>query len=311
MKIHFGFENLILKRPVVTLGIFDGVHKGHRALLHSVISAAEQRGGESVVVTFNPHPRLVLSENHEGLSFLTTLDEKKRILEETLIGHLIIIEFNEYLINMSACEFISKVLVEKIGINHLIVGYDHHFGKGGEGDFNTISDCAGRLGFSVEKVEEVSENNVAISSTSIREALLKGQLAEANNYLGYSYSLTGIVVHGKMIGRNLGFPTANIRTADIFKLIPADGVYAVEIELNGRLHKGMLSIGTNPTVNKGMAPRSVEVNIFDLDRDLYGQELRIIFRYRLRDEIQFGSEGELASQIEIDRQNALELLGEQ
>jgi riboflavin kinase/FMN adenylyltransferase len=188
MTIHEGYEGLNLKNPVVTLGIFDGVHRGHRELLQSLVTYAKRAGGESVAVTFNPHPRLVLSENPEGLTFLTTIEEKKKLLEETGIDHLIIVEFNEHIRNMGACEFVEKVLVEKIGIKHLIVGYDHHFGKGREGDFKTISECARKFGFTVERFAEVSANKIVISSTSVRETLLNGKLDEANSYLGYSYS---------------------------------------------------------------------------------------------------------------------------
>jgi len=203
------------------------------------------------------------------------------------------------------------VLVEKIGIKHLMVGYDHHFGKGREGDFKTITGCALKFGFTVERFAEVSSHKIVISSTSIREALLNGKLDEANSYLGYSYSLTGVVIPGRRIGRDLGFPTANIRPSDIYKLIPGDGVYAVGVELGGKLFKGMLSIGSNPTVNKDAGIRSIEVNIFDFDGDLYNQELRVVFRFRLRDEVRFDTFSQLIRQMELDREHALRLLSEQ
>ncbi len=169
MTVHQGYEGLNFNNPVVTLGIFDGVHRGHRELLQALVSAAKRSGGESVVVTFSPHPRLVLSENPEELSFLTTMEEKERLLEETGIDHLVIVKFNKHIVGMGACEFIRKVLVDKIAIKHLIVGYDHHFGRGRAGDFNTISRCALKYGFTVEKVNEVSTDQGAVSSTSIRD----------------------------------------------------------------------------------------------------------------------------------------------
>lgn len=308
MIIHEGYENLILRNPVVTLGIFDGVHKGHWELLKLLVARARSAGGESVAITFKPHPRLVLSANRDGLSFLTTFDEKVMLLEGSGIDHLIVIDFNEHIRNMGACEFIGDILVGKIGIKHLVVGYDHHFGKGREGDFVTISECAEKYGFTVEKVDEVHSGNVIISSTAIREALLKGRIEEANKLLGYCYSLSGIVVHGRSIGLAIGFPTANIEPSDRYKLIPADGVYAVEVEIKGQFMKGMLSIGSNPTVNEDPLLRSVEVHIFDLNRDLYGETIKVSFRYRLRDEIKFDSISRLVRQMELDRRLSLRLL---
>jgi riboflavin kinase/FMN adenylyltransferase len=310
MTIHVAYDNLKLKKPVVTLGIFDGVHRGHRMLLESLVSRAHEAGGESVVVTFDPHPRIVLSENRKGLFFLSTMAEKTRLLQETLVDHLIIIEFNEFIRNMSACEFIRLILVEKIGIMHLMVGYDHHFGRGREGDFSTISECAGKYGFTVEKVNQVTSQGGAISSTTIREALLSGRIELANSWLGHSYSLSGIVVGGRKIGKAIGFPTANIKPDD-YKLIPADGVYAVEVEVKERRLTGMLSIGSNPTVNTDPELRSVEVHIFNFDADIYGQSVRVVFRYRLRDEIRFETISRLVRQMELDRQDAQRLLAEQ
>lgn len=310
MTVHQGYEGLNFNNPVVTLGTFDGVHRGHMELLKAVVSAANRSGGESVVVTFSPHPRLVLSENPEELSFLTTIEERERLLKETGIDHLIIVKFNEHIVNMGACEFIKKVLVDKIAIKHLIVGYDHHFGRGRAGDFNTISRCALKYGFTVEQVKEVSANQGTISSTSIRVALLNGRLDEANRYLGYSYSLTGTVIEGRRIGRVIGFPTANIMPSDRYKLLPGNGVYAVEVDLDGNMLKGMLSIGSNPTINPDPRIRSVEVNIFEFDGDLYGRDITVVFRFRLRDEIRFKTLSRLSRQMELDREQALKLLTE-
>ena len=190
MIIHKGYENLKLVHPVVTIGVFDGVHSGHRALLDHLVSKAGQSEGESVVVTFNPHPRLVLSEKTEGVSFLSTMEEKTRLLADAFIDHLVIIRFNKDLSNMEAADFIREILVRKIGVRHLIVGYDNHFGKKKKGDFNKIRECAELYNFTVEQVSEVSSNDGVISSTSIRDALLNGQIEDANRWLGYNYSLT-------------------------------------------------------------------------------------------------------------------------
>jgi riboflavin kinase / FMN adenylyltransferase len=308
MIIHEGYENLNLIQPVVTIGVFDGVHLGHRALLEQLVNVAHRTGGESVVLTFNPHPRLVLGEKTDELCFLTTLEEKKKILAATLIDHLVIIEFNNYLSNMEAIDFIREILVRKIGIKHLVVGYDNHFGKNKKGDLEKISRYAGLFDFTVEQGRELSAPEGAISSTSIREALLMGHVEVANRWLGYYYSLTGIVIQGRKLGRSLGFPTANIKPDDNHKLIPANGVYAVDIMLDNKKLTGMLSIGFNPTVNKRKRLKSIEVHIFNFDSDLYGLSITLFLRFRLRDEKKFESIKELSKQMVLDKDNAMRLL---
>jgi riboflavin kinase/FMN adenylyltransferase len=308
MIIHEEYDNLNLVHPVVTIGVFDGVHLGHRHLLDHVVSRAGQTGGESVVITFDPHPRLVLSEKTKGISFLSTIEEKKKLLAELKIDHLVIIRFSKEFSNMEASDFIREILVSKIGVKHLIVGYDNHFGKNKAGDMKKILECSELFDFSVEQSEKVFEKDEAISSTTIRNALLKGQLNDANRWLGYNYCLTGTVVQGRKLGRVLGFPTANIKPADYYKLIPADGIYAVEVLTgNGQL-QGVLSIGFNPTVNKIKGNRSVEVHIFDFEGDLYGQAITVIFRFRLRDEKKFDNTEQLADQMKLDKQEAVRLL---
>jgi riboflavin kinase/FMN adenylyltransferase len=308
MIIHDGYENPGLIFPVVTLGIFDGVHMGHKALLNCLVSRAVEENGTSVVVTFDPHPRMVLSEKQEGFSLLTTMDEKRRLLENAKIDHLIIIPFDRDFSNLNACDFIDKVLVKKIGARHLIVGYDHHFGKHGEGNYDTIKQCAESLNFKVEQIPQVVTPDGAISSSSIREALLNGKLEMANRCLGYDYSLSGKIIEGRRLGRNLGFPTANIEPDDKYKLIPGDGVYAVEADLGNQILPGMLSIGLNPTVNKGTKSRSIEVHIFNFERDIYRKHINVIFRYWLRNEIRFENVKQLAEQMVLDKQHALRLL---
>lgn len=308
MIIHEGYENLNLVIPVVTLGIFDGVHRGHRTLLDCLVSRAREAKGESVVITFSPHPRLVLEQNRVNLSFLTTLDEKKILLENANIDHLIIIEFNKEVSKIKACDFIKQVLVEKIGTKHLIIGYNHHFGRSGEGDFNTIKHCAESLDFRVEQVQGFHTEEGAISSSLIRDALLKGRLDEANRWLGYSYSISGTIVEGRKIGRSIGVPTANIKPDYEYKLIPGNGVYAVEVQLDGLIYPGMLSIGSNPTVNNDAGIRSIEVHILNFDKDIYGRAISVIFRKRLRDEIKFDNTDQLAEQMKLDQQQVILLL---
>jgi riboflavin kinase/FMN adenylyltransferase len=308
MIIHEGYENLNLVTPVVTLGIFDGVHRGHRTLLDCLVSRAREAKGESVVMTFSPHPRLVLEQNPGNLSFLTTMEEKKVLLEKANVGHLIIIEFTSHFSKIQACDFIKEALVEKIGTKHLIIGYNHHFGRRGEGDFNTIKHCAESLDFCVEQVQGLHTEEGAISSSLIRDALLKGRLDEANRWLGYSYSISGTIVEGRKIGRSIGVPTANIKPDYQYKLIPGNGVYAVEVQLDGLIYPGMLSIGSNPTVNNDTGIRSIEVHILNFDKDIYGRAISVIFRKRLRDEIKFNSTDQLAEQMKLDQQQVILLL---
>jgi len=308
MVIHKGYENLDLATPVVTLGIFDGVHKGHRTLLDRLVFMAKEVNGVSVVITFFPHPRLVLDKNKTDLSFLTTMEEKILLIENANIDHLIIIEFNEEFSRIPACTFVNEVLIEKIGTKHLLVGYDHHFGRNGEGDFNTIKQCTNLLHFHVERLHGFRSEKGNISSSSIRQALLTGNLDAANDWLGYYYSLSGTIIKGRQIGRSIGFPTANIRPDDKYKLIPINGIYAVEVVLDRKIYLGMMSIGTNPTVNQARGINSIEVHILDFEGDIYEKPISVIFRKRLRDEIKFDNTSQLAEQINIDRQQVIQLL---
>jgi riboflavin kinase / FMN adenylyltransferase len=308
MIIHEGYEDLNLSSTVVTLGIFDGVHRGHRALIDYLVSVAREKKCESVVITFSPHPRIVLEPENANLAFLTTMEEKTALLEKAGIDHLIIIQFNHEFSSIPACEFIREILFKKIGTRHLIIGYNHHFGRRGEGDINTIRQCSEDLGFIVEQVEGFRTEDGAVSSSVIREALVKGELDDANRWLGYYYSVSGTVIEGKKIGRTIGFPTANIQPDSGNKLIPCNGVYAVEVFVDDKIHKGMLNIGSNPTVNNNVSFRSIEVNILDFDEDIYGKRITVVFRKRLRDEKKFSGLKQLTEQMETDKQNTLRLL---
>jgi riboflavin kinase/FMN adenylyltransferase len=308
MVIHEGYENLNLELPVVTLGIFDGVHRGHRFLIDTMIARARETHGESVAITFRPHPRLVLEKESSELRFLSTFEEKILLLDKTGIDHLVIIEFNREFSMIKACDFVREVLISKIRTRNLIVGHDHHFGYRAEGNFETIKDCAESSGILVEQVGGFQYDGGTVSSSMIREELLKGNPGKANELLGYCYSIRGIVIEGKKLGRKLGFPTANIRLIDKHKLVPADGVYAVEVIANKLKYKGMLSIGTNPTVNQDARVKSIEVNIFVFDEDIYGEGIEVIFRFRLRDEKKFDNPGQLSKQMELDKEVALQLL---
>jgi len=308
MQIHQGFENLNLISPVATLGIFDGVHRGHMVLLDILVRRAKEAGGESVVITFSPHPRIVLEQNNVNLSFLTTMDEKKALLAKASIDHLVVIEFDIRFSKIPACDFIKGILVEKIGTKHLIIGFNHHFGRKGEGDFNTIKQCTEELNLSVEQVQGYHTEEGAISSSLIRDALLKGKIDSANKWLGYFYSVTGTVIEGRKIGRTIGFPTANIKPDSKYKLIPANGIYAVEVQLDENVFPGMLSIGSNPTINTDISLRSIEVHILNFDKDIYGRKISVVFRKRLRDEKKFDNLEQLTKQIANDKQDMLNLL---
>jgi riboflavin kinase/FMN adenylyltransferase len=308
MIIHEGYEDLKLIAPVATLGIFDGVHRGHAALLDCLIKSAKEANGESVVITFSPHPRLVLDQNRSDLSFLTTMEEKIVLLENSKVDHLVIIEFSKQFSEIPACDFIKDILIKKIGTKHLIIGFNHHFGRSGEGDFSTIRRCSEELELKVEQVQGFHTEEGTISSTLIREALLKGKLDEANRWLGYYYSVSGTVMEGRKIGRTIGFPTANIKPDSPYKLIPCNGVYAVDVHLDGEIYRGMLNIGSNPTVNSDPGFRSIEVHILNFVNDIYGEKITVIFRKRLRNEIKFDNLEQLTEQMKHDKLDTLRLL---
>ncbi len=307
MLIHRGYEGFNPVKPVVTVGVFDGVHRGHRVLLGTLVSRAKETGGESVVITFSSHPRHVLGKEFAEELFLTSESEKIAMLEHLNIDHLLIVDFNLEFSKTGACDFVRNVLLGKLSARYLIFGYDHRIGREGEGDFNTIRRCEGISGLGVEQANGVFSGEVAISSSSIREALLTGNLEVANELLGYPYQLSGTVITGKKIGRSFGFPTANIRP-DAGKLIPANSVYAVEVLIGSKRHIGMLSIGTNPTVNVQSLTRSIEVHIIGFNENIYGMTITVRFMKRLRGEKKFPDIQALAKQMETDRLETLNLL---
>ncbi len=308
MEIYFGHKDFKSDKPVVTLGMFDGVHRGHRALLESLISKAKNLGSESVVITLNPHPRIVLSGNDSSLRFLTSLEEKIDLMEEAGIDKLVVIPFSRELSRMPACDFIKKYLVDIIGVEHLIMGFDHHFGYRGYGDAVTVTECASNYGFSVNRQKPLKEGNEVISSTTIRELIIEGSLSRANRLLGYPYLLKGKVVEGKKIGRMLGYPTANIEPDYPYKLIPADGVYAVHVLLDSFSYNAMLYIGPRPTIEYNSGKRTIEVNIFDFDNDIYKKNITVRFLHRLRGDKKFSSREELLDQISKDKAESMRLL---
>ncbi len=300
---HFSFAN-----PVVTIGIFDGVHAGHRYMLEKLKSVAKSVKGESVVLTLWPHPRQVLNNDSRSLKYLSSFDEKVLLLDKTGIDHLVVIEFTKDFSQLASCRFIKEVLVDKIGIHHLITGHNHKFGRNREGDFLNLKKCAELYKFTIEQSEPLLNGGEMISSTLIRDLLMNGKLEEANKYLGYNYFLQGKVTGGNRIGRLIGFPTANISPHDTHKLIPGDGVYAVNLESESVVYDGMLNIGIRPTLNSNMENKTIEVNIFDFEGDLYGGDVTLTFRKRIRDEKKFDNIEQLKQQLVKDREVAKGIL---
>jgi riboflavin kinase/FMN adenylyltransferase len=273
-----------------------------------LVERAKRVHGESVIITFYPHPRQVLSANASYLVFLTSLEEKIILLDKEEVDHLIIIPFDHNLSSTEACDFIKDVLVKKIGAKYLIAGFNNQFGRKGNSDFETIRRCAESFEIVVEQVKALHTEKGIVSSSLIREALLKGEIEEAYSLLGYNYFINGTIVEGRHLGKEIGFPTANIHHDYEYKLIPKDGVYAVEAIIDGLNYPGMMSIGSNPTVNDDPGNRTIEVNIFDFKKDIYGSKICVVFRRRLRDEIKFDNISLLIEQLELDKMLALQIL---
>ena len=308
MKIHHSLDHFQARTPVVTIGTFDGLHKGHQVVLDKLKDLAREMNGETVVFTFYPHPRVVTSPDESSLRLLTTREEKIQLFRKFGIDHLIIYPFNKEFSEMSYSDFVNKILVDKIGTKCLVVGYDHKFGKNREGSYAYLQECAHRFGFRVERMDALSVKDDNISSTKIRAALEAGDIRKANHYFGHEFSLHGTVVQGKQLGRKIGFPTANIEASDKSKIIPGYGVYAVMVEIAGNWYKGMLNIGTRPTFNKNADNRSIEVNIFDFSDDIYKEPITLNFIDKIRNEQKFNGIEALAEQLKKDKISALEIL---
>ncbi|MFN8345307.1 MAG: bifunctional riboflavin kinase/FAD synthetase [Spirosomataceae bacterium] len=295
-----------LQNAVVTSGTFDGVHLGHQKILARLREAAATHGGETVVLTFWPHPRMVVSKDSQNLRLLSTLEEKIELLRQNDVQHLVIIPFTREFSELSSEEFIQQVLVETIGTKRLVIGYDHHFGRNREGSFEYLQKNAPRYGFEIEEIPRLEIENLTISSTKIRQALSEGQTHIANDLLGRRYSFTGLVVKGRQLGRTIGYPTANIQIAESYKLIPADGIYAVRVLVRGKWSKGVMSIGFRPTVN-GVG-RTQEVYIFDFKEDIYGEKMTVDIVKYLRPELKFDGLEALKKAIDQDCKDALAVL---
>jgi riboflavin kinase/FMN adenylyltransferase len=299
VRIYKGIDELgDFKNSVVTIGTFDGAHKGHQKILSRLNDRAKETDGESILFTFYPHPRMIVFPETHNLKLLQTIEEKIESLASFGLDNLIIYPFTKDFSRLTAFEFVRDILVEKLKVKTLVIGYDHQFGRNREGDLEFLKETAKIFDFEVEEIsaEEVQEVNV--SSTKIRQSLNNGNIERANEFLGRPFLCTGTVVEGKRLGRELGFPTLNIQLNNEHKILPKDGVYAVQVQMGATSFNGMMNIGQNPTVQNDVdQEKKIEVHIFDFDKEVYGAEVKVFFEKYIRDEKTFSNLGELKSQL--------------
>ncbi len=307
MKIYEGIEKFKKKNnAIVTSGTFDGVHIGHQKILKTLKNIAIKKNGETVLITYWPHPRLVLDPANDTIKLLTSFEEKASVLESFGLDHLIKIPFTKEFSQMSSARFIKEILVDGIGTKTLVIGYDHKFGHNREGSFESLKANAGNYGFTIREIPRQDIKNVGVSSSKIRRSLSNGDIHISNQFLGWEYSLNGKVVKGDQLGRQIGFPTANISIESDLKLIPAGGSYAVRVIHDNTDYLGMLNIGTRPTVNG--SNQTIEVNIFDFDKQIYNDEIRVKMVRLIRKENKFESLDLLKEQLKLDRELARKML---
>jgi riboflavin kinase/FMN adenylyltransferase len=303
MQVHYGFESYKnIKNPIVTVGTFDGVHFGHQKIIQRLQKIAKKNNGESVLLTFDPHPRKILL-NDQGLKLIHTINEKINILENLGLDHLVIYPFTLEFSKFSAKRYIDELLIQKLGTHTLVIGYDHHFGNDREGNIDLLKKYEKSNPFYLEEIKAHEIEEIKISSTKVRSAIEKGNIHLVNDYCGHFYEFSGEVVHGNGIGKTIGTPTANIKLNSNEKIIPLDGVYAVICQIKDANYKGIMNIGFKPTVDEGQK-RTVEIHLFDYEKDIYGQDLRTKVIERIRDEVKFNSLKELKSQILKDNEKA-------
>lgn len=308
MKIYNNFSDFVkVPNAIVTIGTFDGVHLGHQAILKDMVKTAKDIGGETVVITFYPHPRQVLNINAANLRFITTQDEKLQLLEKSGVDNVIVVNFTKEFSRVSSEDFIRDYIIEHINPVKLVIGYDHHFGNNRMGDFNLLSEMQNKYNFQVQRIEAHDVENIAVSSTKIRHSLQQGDIERANALLGYQFSYIGKVVSGNKIGREIGYRTANIEVEREFRLIETSGVYATYVDYEGKEYKSMTYIGKKPTVNNDET-ENIEVHLFDFDGDIYDKEIKVRFVKRVRGEQKFESLDALKRQIQIDEKNIREIL---
>jgi riboflavin kinase/FMN adenylyltransferase len=325
MKVYFSTDTIpAFTKAVVTIGTFDGVHTGHKTILEQLKREAARIGGETVIITFHPHPRKVIVSGQPGIQLINTIDEKIELLDKNGINHLVVVPFTDAFAKQTPEDYIQQFLVEKFHPHTVIIGYDHRFGKDRRGDYKLLEDYSQRLGFNLMEIPAHVINDNTVSSTRIREAILQGNTDVANTLLGYDFFFEGTVVDGNKLGRTLGYPTANLRIENEEKLIPGNGIYAVQAEIvkrqaanpdrSGQAGKrqtailnGMMSIGIRPTI--GGTDRVIEVNIFDFNENIYGETLRVYIKKYLRSEVKFNGLEALVEQLAKDKEDTLKVLG--
>lgn len=308
MKIYTSIDAFQgVAKPVLTTGTFDGVHLGHQVILKRLRDTARREGGESVLFTFHPHPRMVLYPQDNDLRLLNTPEEKQQLLEKAGLDHLLVVPFSRDFSSIQAVDYVRDILVGQLGVHAMVIGYDHRFGRNREGDINLLRAMAEANDFVVEEIPAQEIDHVKVSSTKVREALMEGKVAHAQALLGYPYMLSGVVVKGDQLGRTIGWPTANIGAIDPYKLIPGHGIYAITASTRRGDFKGMMSIGVRPTVHEN-GERTVEAHLFGLDADIYGEPITVRLHQRLRDELRFESMEVMKHRIAQDKEEALAAL---
>ncbi|MCK9562648.1 MAG: bifunctional riboflavin kinase/FAD synthetase [Bacteroidales bacterium] len=298
MKIHNSFDTFIAKNPIVTIGMFDGVHTGHTSIIQQLHLAKKEYNGEAVVVTFWPHPRMVFGNSSNFI--LTTIDEKCALLKTYGVDHCIIIPFSEQFSRISAKDYITHILYEKIKVAKIIIGHDHRYGYKGEGDFALLKKYGESLGFAVEEIPAFEIETTTVSSSKIRNAIIHGNLETANTLLGYTYSFAGTVIHGKKIGRTIGVPTANILAESKEKIIPGNGVYIGAIRIKNKYYNAVISVGVNPTIHTHNTNIHLEAHILDFSENIYDETVRLYFIHKIRNERAFKNLTELKNAIQND-----------
>lgn len=308
MKIYKNFsEYEKVANAIVTIGTFDGVHLGHQAILKDMVKTAREIGGETVVITFYPHPRQVLNIDSSHLRFISTQEDKVKRLEDLGVDNLIVVDFTKEFSRTSSESFIRDYVIEKIAPVKIVIGYDHHFGKNRMGDFTLLYELSRQYRFKIQRVQAQDVENVTVSSTKIRLSLQQGDVEHANMLLGYQYSYSGKVISGRKIGRGIGYPTANLDVDRSYRLIETSGVYATYVDLEGKEYKSMTYIGKRPTIDDSLED-TIEVYLMDFDGDLYGKEVKVRFVKRMRGEMKFDSLDMLRQQLVADEKNVREIL---
>jgi riboflavin kinase/FMN adenylyltransferase len=308
MALYFDIDSLPrFENAVLTIGTFDGVHLGHRTILNEVVRHTKEVKGESIVITFEPHPRKLLFPD-QPIKLITPLQQKLDLIIKAGIHHVVVAPFTKEFSQLSAEQYIRDFLVKKFQPHSIVIGYDHHFGHDRKGDINLLKEQAAEYGYKVFEIPAQLIDEAAVSSTKIRKALAEGRIGDAGHMLGRNYTINGTVIEGNKLGRTIGYPTANIRHSEPEQILPAIGIYAVYAKWQDKSFKGMLSIGHNPTVTDDKSIKT-EVNIFDFDKEIYGDMLEIAFIARLRDEQKFDSLDALTEQLHKDKEDSLKILG--